>query len=92
MDITGISTEHLIGSAMRATPRHECDRWIVTNDNRSWHRQTDGSGWFAYDGTRDDHGVSIQVASWTDEDLREFAIEQLEHYGVTVAQINHMFS
>lgn len=85
-----ISTQHLLGAANRVTPRSERDQWVITVDGREWHR--DGSGWFAYDGTRDERGLSVRVATWTDEDMRAFAIEHLEHYGMTAADINRMFS
>jgi hypothetical protein len=88
--MTAQTTQHLIGAAGRVTPRGERDWWVITTGGREWH--SDGDRWFAYDGTRDDHGVSVRVAEWSDEDMREFAQEQLDHYEVTDSQINGMFS
>lgn len=85
------STLTLAGIAYRITPQHERDNWVATADDREWRR--DGDDVFAYDGTRDQQtGKSIPVQRMPDEDLREFVLEQLDHYGITLDAVNRMKS
>lgn len=83
-------TSVLVGIAYRITPRHECHRWVATADNREWTIR-DGEA-TAKDGTRDKDGVCLIVQSMPEADLREFVVEQLEHYGITVTDVNWMKS
>mgnify|MGYP001581964802 CR=1 FL=1 len=81
----------LAGIAYRVTPRHERDNWVATADDREW-RQDVGDV-FAYDGSRDQQtGKSIPVQRMPDEDLRGFLLEQLDHYGITLRDVNRMKS
>jgi hypothetical protein len=81
----------LAGITFRVTPQHEYDNWIATVDDREW-RITDGEAW-AYDGNRDEEtGQSIVAARMPAGELREYVIEQLDHYGVTLSDVNRMKS
>lgn len=87
------STADLLGIARRVTPSRELDSWVATADDRSWRAGRDELG-PTFDQMERNHttGAMDVVRTLTDEDLREFVVEQIEHYGITITDVNYMKS
>lgn len=82
MSLSDFRTDHLLQAAERFTPSAEMSLWVATKEG-VWSRL--GDYWRLY---RD--GEVIDTVS--DDEMREFVIEQLEEYKVTDRKITQILS
>ena len=80
-DFSVYSTRDLMRAARAITPQDDAERWILTAEERVWRQ--DGPGWMAVDSDGRQQETNGYREWYADGDVREFVIEQLEHYGVT---------
>jgi hypothetical protein len=86
------NTQTLVGVAARVTPADDLDNWVATRTGGSWdvsahhgpHSMTDPDAVFWSKGE-----VTERMCA---SELREYVIEQLQHYDITEGQINRMKS